>query len=103
MNFIDTADMYPAGADASEADRSEVIVGRWLKEKRSRFILATKAGGQMGPSAWGQGTSRKHLPDAINVSLRRLNTDYVDLCQLHLDDTATRLQRSRSFSARCRS
>ncbi|WP_213990421.1 aldo/keto reductase [Sodalis sp. dw_96] len=91
VNFIDTADMYPAGIGASGMGRSEEITGRWLKGKRDRFILATKAGGPMGPSPWDQGTSRKHLLDAIDASLRRLNVEYVDLYQLHLDDAATPL------------
>jgi 1-deoxyxylulose-5-phosphate synthase len=89
INFIDTADLYPAGADASGVGSSEVITGRWLKDKRDRFILGTKAGGRMGPAAWNQGSSRKHLIDAIDASLRRLDTDYVDLYQLHMDDPAT--------------
>ncbi|HEY0294760.1 MAG TPA: aldo/keto reductase [Bordetella sp.] len=91
VNFIDTADMYPMGADFSLAGRSEEITGRWLKGKRGRFIVATKAGEPMGPSAWDKGSSRKHLLDAIDASLRRLGTDYVDLFQLHLDDSATPL------------
>jgi aryl-alcohol dehydrogenase-like predicted oxidoreductase len=89
INFIDTADMYPAGADASGVGASEVITGSWLKDKRDRFILATKAGGRMGSTAWDQGSSRKHLLDAMDASLRRLSTDYVDLYQLHMDDAAT--------------
>jgi aryl-alcohol dehydrogenase-like predicted oxidoreductase len=91
VNFIDTADIYPGGAGPGEAGRSEQITGRYLKGKRGRFILATKAGGAMGPSAWDQGASRKHLLDAIDGSLRRLDTDYVDLYQLHMDDAATPL------------
>jgi aryl-alcohol dehydrogenase-like predicted oxidoreductase len=86
INFIDTADIYPPGAEAGGA---EIITGRWLSNKRARFILATKGGGKMGPSAWDAGGSRKHLLDAIDASLRRLNTDYVDLYQLHRDDPAT--------------
>jgi aryl-alcohol dehydrogenase-like predicted oxidoreductase len=89
VNFIDTADMYPAGANATEVGSSEAITGRWLKSKRNRFILATKAGGPMGPAAWDKGSSRKHLLDAIDASLRRLDTDYIDLYQLHADDAAT--------------
>jgi 1-deoxyxylulose-5-phosphate synthase len=88
VNFIDTADMYPPGA---EVGTSESITGRWLSRKRSQFILATKGGGRMGPTAWDQGNSRKHLLDAIDSSLLRLNTDYVDLYQLHMDDPATPL------------
>jgi aryl-alcohol dehydrogenase-like predicted oxidoreductase len=86
INFIDTADVYPPGAEAGGA---EIIVGRWLSNKRSDFILGTKGGGKMGPAAWDAGSSRKHLLDAIDASLRRLNTDYVDLYQLHMDDPAT--------------
>jgi aryl-alcohol dehydrogenase-like predicted oxidoreductase len=91
VNFIDTADAYPAGAEPTALGRSEEITGRWLQGKRGRFILATKAGSQMGPAPWDQGSSRKHLFDAIDASLRRLNTDYVDLYQLHRDDAATPL------------
>jgi aryl-alcohol dehydrogenase-like predicted oxidoreductase len=83
ISFIDTADVYPRGAEASSAER---ITGRWLSKKRAEFILATKGGGKMGPAAWDAGNSRKHLLDAIDASLRRLNTDYVDLYQLHTDD-----------------
>ena len=88
VNFIDTADIYPPGA---ELGTSEVITGRWLGNKRGRFILATKGGGAMGPAVWDAGNSRKHLLDAIEASLRRLKTDYVDLYQLHMDDPATPL------------
>jgi aryl-alcohol dehydrogenase-like predicted oxidoreductase len=86
VNFIDTADVYPGGADLPEVGRSEEITGFWLKGKRSRFSLGTKAGGRMGSSPWDQGSSRKHLLDAIEASLRRLNTDFVDLYQLHMDE-----------------
>jgi aryl-alcohol dehydrogenase-like predicted oxidoreductase len=88
INVIDTADIYPPGA---EAGASEVIAGRWLGDKRSRFILATKGGGKMGPAVWDAGNSRKHILDAVDASLRRLRTDYVDLYQLHVDDPATPL------------
>lgn len=91
INFLDTADVYPVGGTLDTAGRSEEIVGRWLSGKRSRFILATKGVGKMGPSDWDQGSSRKHLLDAIDASLRRLSTDYVDLYQLHADDPGTPL------------
>lgn len=91
INFFDTADVYPLGGTLETAGRSEEIVGRWLNGKRSSFILATKAVGKMGPADWDQGASRKHLLDAIDASLRRLNTDYVDLYQLHADDLRTPL------------
>jgi aryl-alcohol dehydrogenase-like predicted oxidoreductase len=86
INFIDTADVYPPGAEAGSAER---IVGHWLSKKRTEFILATKGGGRMGPAAWDAGNSRKHLLDAIDASLRRLSTAYVDLYQLHMDDPVT--------------
>ncbi len=89
VNFIDTADVYPLGGGEQLAGRTEEIVGRWLKGKRDRFIVATKAVGKVGPSPWDQGASRKHLLDAIDASLRRLGTDYVDLYQLHSDDRET--------------
>lgn len=91
INFIDTADVYPLGGGETHAGRTEEIVGRWLKGRRERFILATKAVGKVGPSPWDQGASRKHLLDAIDNSLRRLGTDYVDLYQLHSDDAHTPL------------
>src|ERR1700694_1953687 len=86
INFIDTADVYPPGAEVGGA---EIVAGRWLTNRRAGFILATKGGGKMGPAAWDAGNSRKHLLDAIDASLHRLNTDYVDLYQLHMDDPAT--------------
>src|SRR5271170_6880488 len=76
VNFLDTADVYPPGAEAGGA---EIIVGRWLRSHRAEFILATKGGGKIGPGAWDAGSSREHLLDAIDASLLRLNTDYVDL------------------------
>jgi aryl-alcohol dehydrogenase-like predicted oxidoreductase len=88
VNFIDTANVYPPGA---EAGTSETITGRWISNKRSGFILATKGGGKMGPAPWDTGNSRKHLLEAIDSSLSRLKTDYVDLYQLHMDDPATPL------------
>jgi aryl-alcohol dehydrogenase-like predicted oxidoreductase len=91
VNFVDTADVYPGGALPHEVGSSEEITGRWLKDKRGQFILGTKAGGQMGSAAWDKGNSRKHLLTAIDASLKRLNTDYVDLYQVHMDDTVTPL------------
>ncbi len=91
VNFLDTADVYPLGGGLPTVGRTEEIVGRWLKGQRGSFVLATKAVGKMGPNPWDQGASRKHLLDAIDASLRRLQTDYVDLYQLHSDDAATPL------------
>lgn len=91
INFLDTADVYPLGGGLPTAGRTEEIIGRWLKGKREHFIIATKAVGKVGPAPWDQGSSRKHILDAIDASLRRLGTDYVDLYQLHSDDSSTSL------------
>lgn len=91
IDFIDTADVYPLGGGRPTAGRTEEIVGRWLKGKRHEFVLATKCVGQMGPKPWDQGMSRKHILDAIEASLRRLCTDYVDIYQLHRYDGRTPL------------
>jgi 1-deoxyxylulose-5-phosphate synthase len=91
INFLDTADFYPMGAAHAQLGSTEEITGRWLKGKRHRFIVASKAGAPMSPLPWDQGGSRKHLLDAIDASLRRLGTDYVDLYQLHWDDPTTPL------------
>jgi aryl-alcohol dehydrogenase-like predicted oxidoreductase len=89
IDFLDTADVYPLGGGRTTSGRTEEIVGGWLKGKRHQFILATKCVGQMGPKPWDLGMSRKHILDAIDASLRRLGTDYVDLYQLHGYDPHT--------------
>ncbi|GAA4341594.1 aldo/keto reductase [Pigmentiphaga soli] len=91
VDFIDTADAYPIGGDLQTVGRTEEIVGRWLAGRRQNFIVATKAFNRVGPNRWDLGLSRKHLFDAIDGSLRRLGTDYVDLYQLHSDDRRTPL------------
>jgi aryl-alcohol dehydrogenase (NADP+) len=91
IDFLDTADVYPLGGDRDTVGRTEEIVGRWLRGKRERFILATKCVGRMGPKPWNQGMSRKHILEAIEASLKRLCTDYVDLYQLHGYDPTTPL------------
>lgn len=91
INFLDTADVYPLAGGVDNAGRTEEIVGRWLKGKRHEYIVATKAVGKVGRASWDHGASRKHLLDAIDNSLRRLQTDYVDLYQLHSDDRETPL------------
>lgn len=89
ITFLDAADVYPLGGSGETVGRTEEILGRWLKGRRDRFVVATKAFGRTGPSRWDQGNSRKHLLDAIDASLRRLQTDYVDLYQLHGPDPGT--------------
>jgi 1-deoxyxylulose-5-phosphate synthase len=94
IDFLDAADVYPLGGGHNTAGRTEQIVGDWLKGKRHQYILATKCSGQMGPKPWHQGASRKHILDAIDASLRRLSTDYVDLYQLHHYDPNTPIDES---------
>jgi len=89
ITFLDTADVYPLGGTAETVGRTEEILGRWLKGRRHSFIVATKGFGATGPNPWDVGLSRKHLLDAIDASLRRLGTDYVDLYQLHHPDPNT--------------
>jgi len=89
VDFLDTADVYPLGGGANTVGRTEEIVGAWLSGKRHDYILATKCVGRTGRKPWDQGMSRKHILDAVDASLRRLKTDYVDLYQLHSYDPTT--------------
>jgi aryl-alcohol dehydrogenase (NADP+) len=89
VTFLDTADVYPLGGTVDTAGRTEEIIGKWLRGKRESFIVATKCSGKMGNAPWQQGTSRKHALSAIDASLKRLGTDYVDLYQVHLFDAMT--------------
>jgi aryl-alcohol dehydrogenase-like predicted oxidoreductase len=89
ITFFDTADVYPLGGGQATVGRTEEIVGRWLAGQRENFVLATKCFGRTGPAAWEQGNSRKHILTAVEASLRRLGTDYIDLYQLHGPDPAT--------------
>src|SRR5215211_2568353 len=91
ITFLDTADVYPLGGRGAEAGRTEEIVGRWLKGRREDVVLATKCAGAMSRRRWDRGGSRKHILDAVDASLRRLSTDYIDLYQLHSDDPETPL------------
>jgi aryl-alcohol dehydrogenase-like predicted oxidoreductase len=98
INFLDTADVYPLGGTVETTGRTEEIIGNWLEKQgpagRRRFVVATKAVNKVGPNPWDQGASRKHLLDAIDLSLKRLKTDHVDLYQLHMDDRETPLEES---------
>jgi aryl-alcohol dehydrogenase-like predicted oxidoreductase len=87
-NFIDSADVYPLDSDPSHRGVSEDIIGRWMAARRNRhrFIVATKVGGAMGGNAGDQGLSRAHIIDAVEGSLQRLQTDYIDVYQTHWDD-----------------
>lgn len=89
IDFIDTSDVYPLGGDLTTQGHTEDILGRWLTGKRDRFVVATKCFGRTGPAPFDGGNSRKHIFDAIEASLRRLQTDYIDLYQLHGFDRDT--------------
>jgi len=89
VNFIDTADVYSTWAHGSEGGQSETIIGNWLKKssKRDSVIIATKVGKEMGPGK--KGLSKAYIIKAVEDSLKRLQTDYIDLYQSHDDDRDT--------------
>jgi aryl-alcohol dehydrogenase-like predicted oxidoreductase len=89
IDFIDTSDVYPLGGDLTTQGRTEDILGRWLVGRRDRFVVATKCFGRTGPAPFDSGNSRKHIFEAVEASLRRLQTDYIDLYQLHGFDPDT--------------
>jgi aryl-alcohol dehydrogenase-like predicted oxidoreductase len=92
-NFIDTADIYSRWAPGNTGGESETALGTWMAARKNRaaVILATKLGGPMGPGPNDAGLSRLHMMQAVEASLRRLETDYIDLYQAHWDDRDTRL------------
>jgi len=85
VNFFDTADVYSEG-------ESEKILGKALKQRRTDVVLATKVHGRMGPGANEAGLSRRHIMQAVEDSLMRLGTDYIDLYQIHGFDHLTPLE-----------
>src|SRR4051794_18844057 len=92
FNLIDTADVYSRWAPGNQGGESETILGNWLKRggKRNQVVLATKVGMEMGPQ--DKGLSRTYILRAVERSLQRLQTDYIDLYQSHVDDEATPLE-----------
>ncbi len=91
-NSIDTADVYMARIPGNSGGESETIIGRWMKARgnRNKVIIATKVGSSMGPGK--EGLSRGYIFEAVEASLKRLQTDYIDLYQAHRDDTKTSLE-----------
>ena len=87
-NFVDTADIYSRWVEGNDGGVSEEVIGRWLQARgnRQQMIIATKVRGQMGPGPNDQGLSRKHILEACEASLRRLQTDTIDLYQAHFFD-----------------
>jgi Predicted oxidoreductases (related to aryl-alcohol dehydrogenases) len=93
-NFIDTADVYSAWVPGNQGGESETILGRWLatRKNRDQVIIATKVGSQMGNDPKKKGLSRQYIMQAVDASLQRLQTDYIDLYQAHWDDPDTPLE-----------
>ncbi len=94
INFIDTADVYPLPVDLNTVGSTEKIIGNWLKAnpgRRHEIVLATKCNGKMGNAPNDQGLSRRHIMDSIDASLKRLQTEFVDLYQVHFFDPNTPL------------
>ena len=92
IDFLDTSDAYPLGGDLTTRGVTEEILGRWLHGKRDRFIVATKCFAPTGPAPFDAGNSRKHILAAVEASLRRLQTDFIALYQLHGYDQATPIE-----------
>ena len=92
VDFLDTADCYPVPLTLETAGRTEEILGRWLKGRRDRFIVASKCFFPMGPGPNDRGNSRYHVLRAAEASLRRLQTDVIDLYQVHAYDNETPLE-----------
>lgn len=89
VNFIDTADIYSRWVEGNNGGVAEEIIGRWIKKAnipRDKLVIATKVRGCMGEGPNDEGLSRTHIMDAVDASLRRLNTDYIDLYQAHWYD-----------------
>ncbi len=89
LNFVDTADVYSAWAPGNHGGESETILGKWFAARgnRSKVILATKVGSPMGEGK--KGLAKKYIRAAVEDSLKRLQTDYIDLYQSHRDDEST--------------
>jgi aryl-alcohol dehydrogenase-like predicted oxidoreductase len=92
LNFIDTADIYSRWKPGNQGGESETIIGNWLKQsgQRDKVLIATKVGLEMGPGK--KGLSRSWIFSAVEDSLKRLQTDRIDLYQSHVDDPATPLE-----------
>jgi aryl-alcohol dehydrogenase-like predicted oxidoreductase len=90
INFIDTAEMYPVAPRAETQGKTELYIGSWLKnQQRDKLILATKIAGPARGFSWirnGPRINREHLNAAVDASLKRLQTDYIDLYQIHWPD-----------------
>ena len=92
FNCIDTADVYSKWVPGNSGGESEVIIGEWMKSQnnRSQIIIATKLGMEMGPGK--KGLSKNYIKEAVEASLKRLQTDYIDLYQAHQEDSDTLIE-----------
>lgn len=91
FNFIDTADIYSKWVPGNKGGDSETIIGKWLKRgNRNKVIIATKVGSEMGPGK--KGLKKAYILQAVEDLLKRLQTDYIDLYQSHIDDAETPLE-----------
>jgi aryl-alcohol dehydrogenase-like predicted oxidoreductase len=92
FNCIDTADVYSSWVPGNKGGESESILGRWMKARgnRKQIVLATKLGSPMGPGR--KGLKKSYMMEAVEASLQRLQTDYIDLYQAHQDDRETPLE-----------
>lgn len=99
LNFIDTADIYSYWGPGNSGGESETILGNWFQRsgKRNQVLLATKLGKPMGEGK--KGLSARYMQEAVEASLKRLRTDYIDLYQSHMDDPDTPIEETlESFS-----
>ncbi len=88
-NFLDTADIYSSWITGNQGGESETIIGNWLASRavnRDKLVIATKVRGKMGDGPENEGLSRSHILKAVEASLTRLQTDYIDLYQVHWPD-----------------
>ncbi len=95
INFFDTADIYSKWVEGNPGGVAETYLGNWMKKNhlpRDQIVIATKVRGQMGPGPNDQGLSRVHIMNAVEASLRRLQTDYIDLYQAHWPDADTPIE-----------
>jgi aryl-alcohol dehydrogenase-like predicted oxidoreductase len=92
LDFIDTADVYPIPIKLETVGQTEEILGRWLKGSRDGFVVATKCFFPVGEGPRDRGNSRRHVTASLEASLRRLQTDYIDLYQVHAFDPETPLE-----------
>jgi aryl-alcohol dehydrogenase-like predicted oxidoreductase len=92
FNMIDTADVYSVWAPGNKGGESETVIGNWLKRRgrRDEVIVATKVGWELSPTH--KGLAKEYIISEVETSLRRLQTDYIDLYQSHIDDPKTPVQ-----------